>query len=357
MSTAKDRYIPWKCAACGHSNTKGTNLPETLDSTIECRGKCSQCSRNVRNVYRHVEKMWGPHGFETRGECLRFCDGLNVERMSKVGKVITINEDIERNSDGTFKTKIEVVDYNKTLEEVKIEYPTMSSEEMQSVAHIRFACWETEQERMKQEEAVAKVIEEERISNIKRQQEKAEQVRKEQEYMARRFSDDKDTLASKHHLEEWSTAMSAMSTMEIESYGEGWVRKKDLYNAFGKIYNLNSHSAINNRFNVISHIFQTHKMGACKYVKLINKPVSMKSAIDKRLRIVGNEKNAERKNTLTELPSAIYPKINNRVLPASVVHSNSELADMIHSNSELADMIVKRVFLMLTQHFEPVGEA
>ena len=73
----KTRYIPWECANCTFSNVKGTNLPENPD---ECRGKCSQCGSNVRNVYRHVERTWGPHGFSTRYDCLRFCDGLNAER-------------------------------------------------------------------------------------------------------------------------------------------------------------------------------------------------------------------------------------------------------------------------------------
>ncbi len=77
----KARYIPWKCASCAHSNCKGTNLPE---NPIECRGKCSQCSKNVRNVYRHVEKMWTSEGFSTRMDCLRFCEGLNAERIEVI---------------------------------------------------------------------------------------------------------------------------------------------------------------------------------------------------------------------------------------------------------------------------------
>jgi hypothetical protein len=75
----KARYLPWKCPSCGLSNVKGTNLPE---NSVECRGRCSGCLRNVRNVYRHIPRS--SEGFPTSRQCSRFCDSVNDDRREGV---------------------------------------------------------------------------------------------------------------------------------------------------------------------------------------------------------------------------------------------------------------------------------
>lgn len=69
-------------------------------------------------------------------------------------------------------------------------------------------------------------------------------------------------------MKQWKEAMSRCEKIDIENKGPGWVRKKDLFDAYGQINNLSSNASINNRFNVHSSMFRTTKVNARVYVQL-----------------------------------------------------------------------------------------
>ena len=69
-------------------------------------------------------------------------------------------------------------------------------------------------------------------------------------------------------IKAWQDTIVRCEKIEIENRGGNWVAKKGLYETFGKINNLNSASAINNRFNQVLSQFDTCKVATKKYVRI-----------------------------------------------------------------------------------------
>ena len=76
-SRGKSQYYSWACPTCHTSNVKGTNIKA---NDFECRGKCSTCKKNVRNIFFHIEQGSENITFSSRGECKIFCEKINAQR-------------------------------------------------------------------------------------------------------------------------------------------------------------------------------------------------------------------------------------------------------------------------------------
>ena len=57
------------------------------------------------------------------------------------------------------------------------------------------------------------------------------------------------TVDVEKQTKQWKDAMARCEKFEVENKGEGWVKKKELFSAYGQINNLSSDSSIHNRFN------------------------------------------------------------------------------------------------------------
>ena len=78
VAARKSYYWAVKCPSCGGAYVKGTSI---IMNPIECRGKCKRCTREVRNVYRH---LWPAiDHFERRKDARAFCEAVNDKEGSE----------------------------------------------------------------------------------------------------------------------------------------------------------------------------------------------------------------------------------------------------------------------------------